>query len=135
MLIQNYPAKAHHPISLRSLYHYLHFSNVLKIVYFLQVFYQNCIYLSVLLIRSSFPAHLILLYFTCLALKFFFIIFYILILCSFVRARHQFSKTCKLSNITPFFFLSCIYTVHLTRSRNRQTNTCTLLIFYLLKLI
>ena len=30
---------------------------------------------------------------------------------------------------------SCIYTVHLTRSLNRQTNTCTLLIFYLLKLI
>ena len=26
-----------------------------------------------------------------------------------------------------------IYTVHLTRSINRQTNTCTLLIFYLLK--
>ena len=27
---------------------------------------------------------------------------------------------------------SCIYTVHLTRSLNLQTNTCTLLIFYLL---
>jgi len=31
-------------------------------------------------------------------------------------------------------WLSCIYTVHLTRSLNWQTNTCTLLIFYLLKL-
>ena len=30
---------------------------------------------------------------------------------------------------------SCIYTVHLTRTLNRQTNTRTLLIFYLLKLI
>ena len=29
----------------------------------------------------------------------------------------------------------CIYTVHLTRSLNRQTNTRTLLIFYLLKRI
>jgi len=27
-----------------------------------------------------------------------------------------------------YALLSCIYTVHLTRSRNRQTNTCTLLI-------
>ena len=34
-----------------------------------------------------------------------------------------------------FTELSCIYTVHLTRSFNRQTNTCTLLIFYLLKFI
>jgi len=33
-----------------------------------------------------------------------------------------------------FVFLSCIYTVHLTRSLNRYTNTCTLLSF-LLKLI
>ena len=30
---------------------------------------------------------------------------------------------------------SCIYTVHLTRSLNQQTNTCTHLVFYLLKLI
>ena len=30
---------------------------------------------------------------------------------------------------------SCIYTVHLTRSFNRQTNICTQLVFYLLKLI
>jgi len=32
-------------------------------------------------------------------------------------------------------FLFYIYTMHLTRSLNRQTNTCTLLILYLLKLI
>jgi hypothetical protein len=31
-----------------------------------------------------------------------FIIFEILDLCSFVRARNQFSETCKLSNITAF---------------------------------
>ena len=27
------------------------------------------------------------------------------------------------------YYISCIYTVHLTRSHNWQTNTCTLLIF------
>ena len=37
--------------------------------------------------------------------------------------------------VNSWYKFSCIYTVHLTRSFNRQTNTCTLLIFYLLKLI
>jgi hypothetical protein len=35
MLIQKYPAQALRPISLRSLYHYLHFSNFFHISFFL----------------------------------------------------------------------------------------------------